>query len=122
MKDSQLEHPDITRMCETGYPFDRITEFPHCSHCGSETDTYMINKITNEIEGCGECIVSRDAWEMVPETQIELPRCPNCDGETDTYMIDAIRGKVVGCDDCIKECDAWEIENNRRYGVDAWIM
>lgn len=72
MKDYDLEHPDITRALETGYPYDTETEYPICPNCGSEAETFMLNTITGEILGCDECIKGRDAWELVEKMRFEV--------------------------------------------------
>lgn len=56
------DHPVVANLLRTGYPDGKEPEYPHCPVCGAETDTVYRNKDL-EIVGCGECLISRDAWE-----------------------------------------------------------
>ncbi len=57
------DHPVIRSMERSGYPDGRQRGWPVCPICGQETDTIWQNN-NMEIVGCGECLHSRDAWEV----------------------------------------------------------
>ena len=55
-----MEHPDITRTIETGYPHGE-PNYPHCPVCGSECEEIYFNE-DKEIFGCDECVRTKSAW------------------------------------------------------------
>lgn len=56
-----LEHPQITKALETGYPKD--PKWPHCPVCGSECEEIYKNN-DGDIFGCDECVKIQNAWEI----------------------------------------------------------
>ena len=57
----QIEHPEITRTMETGYPHGE-PDYPHCPVCGAEIDEVYADA-DGDIIGCEECIKIKNAWE-----------------------------------------------------------
>ena len=59
-----LEHPDITRALQTGYPDVDIEYPPHCPACGCECD-YFYRDCSGAVFGCENCVERVDAGKMM---------------------------------------------------------
>ena len=57
-----IEHPDITRALQTGYPDVDIEYPPHCPACGCECD-YFYRDCSGAVFGCENCVELVDAEE-----------------------------------------------------------
>lgn len=57
-----MDHPQITKAIQTGYPHGEPT-YPHCPVCGYECSDIYKNE-NGDIVGCDECIQVTDAWEV----------------------------------------------------------
>lgn len=62
---NDLEHPEITRCLQTGYP-GRMPPTLRCPVCDRElSDSQTVYIFGNKIIGCEECIRTEDASEAL---------------------------------------------------------
>lgn len=64
------DDPIIRNMESTGYPDGKEPKYPVCPVCGATADTFYKNA-EGEILGCDECIYPSDAWETVPDDDVD---------------------------------------------------
>ena len=60
-----MEHPEITKAIQTGYPHGEPT-YPHCPVCDAETDTFF-KDCYGTIVGCEDCLSKVNAWEEMED-------------------------------------------------------
>lgn len=63
MAEKILEHPDITRTLNTGYPSERDPDPPLCLICGGPCEKLYRKTDTGDILGCDLCIETIEPFE-----------------------------------------------------------
>lgn len=90
-----------------------LPEFARCE-CGRESLEFIKNKLTGEVIGCTECMVttpSGDEQYMVDVDGATYLKCPCCDELCDTlYATKSMPWYVDGCENCLEWIDSFNTE------------
>lgn len=60
-----IEHPDITRLRNSGYPLDYSEPEPYrCPVCNAIVEEYVYLDRDQEIFGCDRCVTTKEYYEL----------------------------------------------------------